>query len=150
LLASLEFRRGRRRRTLVVGKANVEVRLVCQSCLDSLVHLLDIEIRLNLVNSYPELLELELDEDGLVVESNLVELVDFYEDELIVNLPMVPRHVKGECQDTFNHLDRNVNVGLNEIDEIFDGDRHSGDAGGQKVRPFAGLAELQEKAGTKH
>ncbi len=150
LLASLEFRKGRRRRTLVVGKANVEVRLVCQSCLDSLVHLLDIEIRLNLVNSYSELLELELDEDGLVVESNLVELVDFYEDELIVNLPMVPRHVKGECQETFNHLDRNFNVGLNEIDEIFDGDRHSGDAGGQKVRPFAGLAELQEKAGTKH
>jgi len=151
LHASLEFRKGRKRRALVVGKATVEVRLVCQSCLDSLVHLLDIEIRLNLVNSYSELLELELDEDGLVVESNLVELVDFYEDELIVNLPMVPRHAKGDCQDTFNPLDKNVNVGLNEnVDEIFDGDSNSVEAGGQKVKPFAALAELQEKAGTKH
>ena len=151
LHASLEFRTGRKRRTLVVGKANVEVRLICQSCLDSLVHLLDIEIRLNLVNSHPELLELELNEDGLVVESSLVELVDFYEDELIVNLPMVPRHVKGECQDTFNHLDKNINVGFNEdVDRIFDGNSNPGDADGQKVRPFAALAELQEKVKTKH
>ena len=151
LYASLEFSRGRQRRSLVVGKANVKVVLVCQSCLGSLVHLLDIEIRLNLVSSYPELLELELDEDGLVVESNLVELVNFYEDELIVNLPMVPRHVKGECQDTFNHLDKNENVGFNEnLDTSFDGNTNSDDAGGQKVRPFAALAELQEKAKTKN
>ena len=150
LHASLEFRAGGKRRTLVVGKANVEVRLICQSCLDSLVHLLDIEIRLNLVSSYPELLELELNEDGLVVESNLVELVDFYEDELIVNLPMVPRHVNGECQDTFNHLDKNVNVGFSENVDGSSGNTDSDDADGQKVRPFAALAELQEKAKTGH
>ena len=148
LHASLEFRRGRKRRTLVIGKAKVEVMLVCQSCLNSLVHFLDIEIRLNLVSSNPELRELQLDEDGLLVESNLVELVDLFEDELIVNLPMVPRHVTGECQDTFNHLDKNINVSINEnVDKSFDG---STNADEQKVRPFAALAELQEKAETKH
>jgi uncharacterized protein len=151
LHASLEFRKGRKRRTLVIGKAKVEVKLVCQSCLDSLMYSLDIEIRLNLVGSKPELRELQLDEDGLLVESNLVELVDLFEDELIVNLPMVPRHVTGECQDTFNHLGKNINVGVNEnVDMSFDASTNSNDADEQKVRPFAALAELQEKAETKH
>jgi uncharacterized protein len=149
--ASLEFRKGRKRRTLVIGKAKVEVMLVCQSCLNSLVHVLDIEIRLKLVSSSPELRELQLDEDGLLVESNLVELVDLFEDELIVNLPMVPRHVTGECQDTFNHLDKNINVGINEnVDRSFDGSTNSNDADEQKVRPFAALAQLQEKTESKH
>ena len=151
LHASVEFRKGNKLRTLVNGKAKVEVMLVCQSCLGSLVHVLEIEIHLNLVNSYPKLRELELDEDGLMVESNLVELVDLFEDELIVNLPMVARHVTGECQDTFNHLDKNINVGINEnVDESFDGSANSNDADAQKVRPFAALAELREKAETKH
>jgi uncharacterized protein len=150
LHASLEFRRGSKHRTLVIGKAKVEVMLVCQSCLNSLVHVLDIEICLKLVSSSPELRELQLDEDGLLVESNLVELVDLFEDELIVNLPMVPRHVTGGCQDTFNHLDKNINVGINEnVDMSFDGSTNSNDADEQKVRPFAALAQLQEEAETK-
>ncbi len=161
LHARLEFRRGSKHRTLVVGKANVDVRLTCQSCLDSIVTTLGIDVRLTLVNSDSELLELELGEDGIVVESNLATLVDFYEDELILNLPMVARHEDGKCQDVCNdeYLSKSVNKNVNEdvsaiageiAGEIADRNVESIDTSSERVRPFAALSEMLGKANTKH
>lgn len=143
LNARLEFRKGGKRRTLVVGRANVEVSLICQACLDSLVYSLDVEVRLNLVNSDSDLLELDLSENGLVVESNLAVLVDLFEDELIVNLPMVPRHEDGKCRDTSGFVSDVFNKSLTE------NSTKNGEMGEDRVRPFAALSEMQEQAKTK-
>lgn len=94
----LEFRKRKKQQTLVVGKASLEASLICQACLESLTIPLEIAVQLILVSSESELLALKQDEDGLLVDSKLVTLVDLVEDELIVSLPMVPRHSFGTCE----------------------------------------------------
>ena len=93
----LEFRKGKKQQTLVVGKAQLEASLICQACLESLKIPLEVRVRLILVGSVQELLDLKQSEDGLVIDAELVKLVDLLEDELIVSLPMVPRHNLGTC-----------------------------------------------------
>ncbi len=93
----LEFRKRKKQQTLVLGKARFEASLICQACLESLKFPLEIRVRLILVSAEPELRELKQGEDGLVIDAKLVKLVDLLEDELIVSLPMVPRHNFGTC-----------------------------------------------------
>jgi DUF177 domain-containing protein len=94
----LEFRKQRKQRSLVAGKASLMATLICQACLEPVEISLEIGIRVILVSTQAELLDLKQSEDGLVVEDRLVGLVDLFEDELIVNLPMVPRHSFEACE----------------------------------------------------
>lgn len=142
LRVSLEFRKGRAHKSIVIGKAKGELRLVCQTCLAAVTYLVDVKVRLSLVKSESELCELELREDGLVIESSLVPLVDFYEDELIVNLPMVPRHEEGKCQATLNFVNEFADERITENDGASPCDGPDND----KARPFAELSEMRSKA----
>lgn len=120
----LEFRKHKKQRTLAIGKASLEAGLVCQTCLETFKIPLQIGIRLILVNSESELLELRQSEDGLVVDSRLVTLVDLFEDELIISLPMVPKHSSGTCGE-FN--------------------REPGPADNREThQPFAALSKMQK------
>ena len=121
---SLEFRKRKKQRPWVLGKASLEVSLICQACLESLKIPLEIEVRLTLVSSGPELRDLAQREDGFVVDTKLVRLVDLFEDELMVSLPMVPRHSFGTC-------------GM-FVDEPGQADI------GETYRPFAALIKMQE------
>ena len=126
----LGFRKGRKHRTGIVGKAKVSVGLECQACMDLLVFPLEVEVRLTLVNSEAMLLELPQEEDGLVVEEKLVHLVDLFEDELIIGLPMVARHTDGECGDRYREVED-----LTPLPEADEG----------TYKPFAGLLNGQKK-----
>ncbi|MCZ6502791.1 MAG: YceD family protein [Gammaproteobacteria bacterium] len=120
----LEFRKRKRQQTMVVGKARFEASLICQACLESLKIPLEIGVRLILVSSEQELLDLKQSEDGLVIDAKLVKLVDLLEDEFIVSLPMVPRHNFGTCG-VFVEMPQQV-----DIEETY--------------RPFAALPVIQE------
>ncbi|MBQ74453.1 MAG: hypothetical protein CMQ20_05435 [Gammaproteobacteria bacterium] len=93
----LEFKK-KQKQALVVGEASIEVSLVCQACLEIVKNRMEVGFQLILVNSQRALSELDQSQDGLVVEGELVGLVDLFEDELIISLPMVPRHNEGECE----------------------------------------------------
>ena len=121
----LEFQKARKRRALVVGHASIETRLICQTCLLPLTVPVEVTVRLNLVRSNQALFELNQDEDGLVVEDSLVALVDLIEDELIVNLPMVPRHETACYEET---VERPIQAET-----------------GETQRPFAALSEMQKE-----
>jgi uncharacterized protein len=78
-------------------QATAEVSLLCQRCLQTMPEALRVDRRFRFVRREDEAerLDEELEDDVLVLPLRL-DLVDLLEDELILALPLVPRH-PGAC-----------------------------------------------------
>ncbi|MEX0941781.1 MAG: YceD family protein [Pseudomonadales bacterium] len=97
--ARLQFRKGTKQKSLVVGAASGTVALICQRCLSPVEVRVQANIKTLLVDGLEELLSLAQSDDGMVCAEDEVVLVDLLEDELILSLPMAPRHEPGpECE----------------------------------------------------
>jgi uncharacterized protein len=131
--AQLEFRKERKHRSLVIGKLRTQVSMICQNCMLPAPIQLETTLRVVVVNSEDALAALHEDDDGLVCEDELVLLVDLIEDELILALPMVGKHLEGECQSAADDAVKSL-----EISEPVSSEGASKDT----YRPFAGLAGL--------
>ncbi|CAD5370677.1 conserved hypothetical protein [Rubrivivax sp. A210] len=78
-------------------QARAEVRLQCQRCLEALQQPLEVDRRYRFVrdDKLAEQLDEEIEDDVLALPPRL-DLLELIEDELILALPIVPRH-EGEC-----------------------------------------------------
>ncbi|MFT5208686.1 MAG: hypothetical protein ACI9CE_000400 [Flavobacterium sp.] len=100
----IEFRKGRKQKALVVGTASAKVSLMCQRCLSEMSYNLAVSIRHVVVESEEALLDSPQDEDNILCLEDRISLVSIFEDELIVELPMVAKHLlsdeggKSKCQ----------------------------------------------------
>lgn len=105
-----------------------EVMLMCQRCLDSMRYPVNIENRFTLLMDEAASEELAEGEDWLLVTEEGLSLREVLEDELILSLPIVPRHAIGdsECRGVETVLDT----------EVY--------AGPEKENPFAVLAALKK------
>lgn len=130
----LKFRPGKKQRTLVLGKYSATVVMECQNCLEPVTVKVESSLRSQIVAHVEDLLAMEQEEDGIVCNSRELSLVDLLEDELIVNLPMVPRHEAGECTGDQARMS-GEDAGGDESVQAPEGDTY---------RPFAGLAKLTE------
>lgn len=101
---TIKFVKGKGNTTRIVGDASTQVAVTCQYCLEELTVPVEANINLLIVDSTEALLALPQGQDGLVCESESLRLVDVFEDELIVNLPMVPKHTNGQCLDVTGYL----------------------------------------------
>ncbi len=108
--------------------------MICQACMGQVDVPMQVEIGLTLVNSEERLLELDLSEDGLLVESKLLPVADLFEDELILHLPMAPRHTDGECATATDIPAAKEETTTSQV---------------ETHQPFAGLRKLQEELGTE-
>ena len=131
----LKFRPGKKHRTLVLGRFSTTVVMECQNCLEPVTVKVASSLRSLVVAQVEDLLAMEQDEDGIVCNSTELSLVDLLEDELILNLPMVPRHDVGECTGEAA-LISGEEPAPEQTPEAQEGDTY---------RPFAGLAELTEE-----
>ena len=118
----LEFRKTKGQKTLLIGKATATVELVCQKCLTTILFDLNVSFRHFVVTDDEEFLRLSDDDEAIVCPDDKIALVDIFEDELILCLPMVARHDDNECLPTFEHQ--------NDDSEV-------------RNKPFANLAELK-------
>lgn len=74
-------------------QAEAEVPLQCQRCLQAMSETLRVQRRFRFVRSEEEALRLdEESEDDVLVLPARLDLMEFLEDELILALPIVPRH----------------------------------------------------------
>ncbi len=74
-------------------KAQAEVPLQCQRCLQTLLEALTVQRRFRFVRTEEEAARLdEASEDDVVVLPQRLDLHELLEDELILTLPIVPRH----------------------------------------------------------
>lgn len=129
----LKFVKGKGATTRVVGDASTDVVVTCQYCLEEMTVPVEASINLLIVDSTEALLSLPQGQDGLVCESESLELVDVFEDELIVSLPMVPKHTGGKCLELEGQW-------ADQADEEQPSDTH---------RPFEGLEAMKKDLNLK-
>ncbi|MGI9323265.1 MAG: YceD family protein, partial [Pseudomonadales bacterium] len=84
-------------RPRVKGSARVKARLVCQNCLAGFETELACRVDSVILADAEALDGLKQQEDGVLASGKLVRTADLVEDELLLSLPMAPRHEDGEC-----------------------------------------------------
>ncbi len=76
-----------------------DVRLTCQRCLESFRHRMELENVLPIARDEAELSRWEADDplvDALLAGERL-DVAALVEDEILLSLPLAPRHPEGEC-----------------------------------------------------
>lgn len=81
----------------VEGHIRCTLTLECQRCLEPVRHEVDTRFELALVQSEAQAQGLPTDAEPLVVETATVSIPELVEDELILGLPLVPRHATDEA-----------------------------------------------------
>ncbi len=142
--AKLEFRRGKKQKTLIIGHISVNLELVCQNCLAPFSTDLESSFRWVLVEDEDALIALHPDDEGVICGEDSVNIVDLLEDELLVSLPMVAKHEEGECSFTTQHTDGSEASGESTGDTTQDG-QGAGKNNADTYQPFASLAELKNQ-----
>lgn len=84
-------------RPLIEGRAETEVTLRCQRCLESMAATIQAPFRLAVVVSEADAERLPEELDAVIVEDGIIETAAMVEDELILALPLVGRH--GDIED---------------------------------------------------
>lgn len=129
---NLSFDRGDLKCTLVAGRVSANVHLVCQSCMAPYVQTLNCDISASVVVDESKHVVYEQETEVIVHLEKLIPTVDLVEDELILMLPMIPRHPQ-ECPDGEYSQEPVVEAVIPEVRET------------ETHRPFADLAETINK-----
>ncbi|MBC09350.1 MAG: hypothetical protein CMQ39_04175 [Gammaproteobacteria bacterium] len=95
---SLSFSMDEQCRTVITGNASTSVNLECQVCLEELLVEVSCEINTVVLDGLEELFDLNQERAALVATGKTVSLQDILEDDLMIALPMVPRHLNGCSQ----------------------------------------------------
>ena len=131
----LEFSKGNFGGTKVSGSAVTEVRLICQSCMQQFSRQIACEIDLRLVSDDSKLERLPEIDDAIVAPDKVISVAELVEDELILAMPMIPRHKNGECPETDYEHEETVLPEVQEEQTTY--------------RPFADLAKTIDKQNTE-
>ncbi len=98
VLYRLEFGKDGEKRALVRVSVEAELALTCQRCLERVTHQVNASSRLALVRGPQEAARLpEMLEPLMAGEGCLMEARDLVEDELLLGLPVSPRHEEMNC-----------------------------------------------------
>ncbi len=146
--ARLEFRRGKKQKTLIIGHIDVNLELVCQNCLEPFSTKVESSFRWVLVEDEDALIALNPDDEGVICGEDKVNIVDMLEDELLVSLPMVAKHPEGECSFVAQHTDKsaaNSGVSGESGETEAQGNPSPGKNDADTYQPFASLAELKNQ-----
>lgn len=128
---SLEFGTDEEGLRFMRGRVQGEVTLLCQRCLEPMQQQIDNSFALALVRSETEADALPSHYEPLLLDGKPLFLRDVVEDEMLLALPIVPRHPPQECE---------ARLESSEADTEQDG--------GKRLNPFASLADL--KTDRKH
>lgn len=125
----LRERMGLRPQPMVCLQVKAQLPLVCQRCLQDMLHPIEEKVDFRLVADEPELTQAELEaEDEALAATEPVDVLELIEDQLLLALPIVPMH---------DHCPPGAEPAA--ID--------AADAGADdRQHPFAGLRELMDKA----
>ncbi|HEX5418955.1 MAG TPA: YceD family protein [Gammaproteobacteria bacterium] len=98
--ASLRFRQDERGRTTVAVidlEYDTRVELVCQRCLEAVEYRLEDRVQLAVLENASLEQYLPKEYEPLVLEGERLMPATLVEDEIIISLPLVPRHESGAC-----------------------------------------------------
>ena len=93
----LEFSRGDFGSTRVEGSVSTEVCTICQNCMQQFWGKISCDVALLVVSDESKLELLTENEDAIVASNKVISVVELIEDELLLAMPMIPRHEEGQC-----------------------------------------------------
>jgi uncharacterized protein len=96
--AKLVFERDERRAVTIHSELEVEVKMVCQRCLELVALPIRSECHYAVVKEGADTQSLPKGYDVLEVGEDPLDLMTLVEDELLLALPIVPAHAPEECQ----------------------------------------------------
>ena len=107
----VEFAQGEQRQRLIKGSVATSVQMQCQRCLNAM----DVELKAS-----PELVVVDSEEaareqagsETIIPSDEGLDLLSLVEDELILCLPLAPRHSDENCNETLSELS-----GLSKVDK---------------------------------
>jgi len=114
-------------RIVVTGHIRAPLEMTCQRCLEPVTVAVDAEPRLAWVKSDAEMETLPPEYDPLLSADGRVAVAGLVEDELLLALPLAPRHADGACRETHRSPARSAPVTEEE----------------NRKNPFADLAKLK-------
>ncbi len=82
----------------ICGTISTQLGLECQRCLQPMMHMMYLPVKLSPVTSEDAAKRLPLDCDPLMVKNESVFLLELLEDELLLNMPIVVRHEPEKCK----------------------------------------------------
>lgn len=104
IAVTLQFGTDEEGRLLLTGTLDVPVELICQRCLGPLHEQLHCALRVLVLDSEAELLALPDERDAVVAADGDMDVPGLIEDELLLSLPLVPKHLDQACNKTLNAL----------------------------------------------
>lgn len=95
----LDLRLGRdmERFYYIQGRVEANLHLQCQRCMQKMNFPIDIMVSLSPVSTLEAAKNLPDRYEPLLVEEEKIELLSIIEDELLISLPMVPKHESENC-----------------------------------------------------
>ncbi len=116
--------------TKVSGRWQADLNLLCQRCLKPMVQPIDVPFQLICVESEQQADALADELDPVILdEHRQIHVVDLFEDDIILNMPSVPRHEDDEA----------CTAGKMEYGQLPE------QSGSEKRKPFEALKELKLK-----
>jgi uncharacterized protein len=94
----LSFGRDERGYGVVTGRVVGELRLRCQRCNEAMTLPVDSALSLALTDGLDEAAALPDDYDPLLLDGRLMRSSELIEDELLLAVPVVPRHAEESCE----------------------------------------------------
>ncbi|WP_438951361.1 YceD family protein [Porticoccus sp.] len=97
IVVELRFDTAEQGRRVMAGSVSTSVLIPCQRCLEAIPMVLSAEFKLGIVWSEEEAKSLPKDLDPWLVDSDVADVVEALEDELLLALPLVSYHPKDQC-----------------------------------------------------
>jgi uncharacterized protein len=91
------------KRQIMTGRLEASVEVSCQRCLEPLAIELTDDIRLALVKDEEAAKKLEAEWDPWIFTDTKLDLAELIEEQLMLCMPIVNMHAKGECQQRMNY-----------------------------------------------
>lgn len=106
---------------VISGQISVDLPLICQRCLTPMNYAIKREILLSPVENEPNADILPSQYEPLFFNGETVNLTHLIEDELILALPVVPKHEEADCEATKSPLLQQKNELASETHRPFEG-----------------------------
>lgn len=119
----MDFSLDREKRSIVKGQVRAKLSLVCQRCLEPYLCEIMSDFSLVAVESLAEAVQLDKRYESVVLHDHKLLVAEVIEDELLLDLPLVPRHPLEQCKV----------VHLGNVNET------------KKNNPFSGLEALKKE-----
>jgi len=83
--------------TQMSGQVKTEAKLICQRCMEEMDLPIVLDVQLAFVRTEAEMERLSDDYEVSLIEDVPVMLSDIVEDEILLALPPIPKHLEGTC-----------------------------------------------------